>query len=87
MKKASEGIVISVKVTPNASCNEILGWESGELKVRITAVADRGKANEMLIRFLAETWGIRRSQIILTHGHASRHKKICVWGVDPKNLL
>lgn len=71
-------MIILIKVIPNASRNEVVGWEGEELKVRIAAVADKGKANDMLIRFLAETWGLRRDQITLIHGHTSRHKRISI---------
>lgn len=77
-KKHTEGTIILVKVIPNASKNEIVGWESGELKVRITAVPDKGKANDMLISFLAKCWGIKRSQITILQGQTSRHKKLLI---------
>jgi uncharacterized protein (TIGR00251 family) len=81
MKETVDGIVIAIKVIPKASRNEIVGWENSELKVRIAAVPDQGKANEELIAFLAKSFGVSKSNIKLTHGATSRHKRICVSGL------
>ncbi len=45
---------ISVKVIPKASKNEIVGWEEDILKVRLTVVPEKGKANEALIALLSK---------------------------------
>lgn len=79
-------IVISVKVIPNAKRNEIVGWENEELKIRIKAVPEDGKANEELIRFLAKTLKISKSQIEIVRGHTSRHKQLAIQN-PPDNLL
>lgn len=42
-KITPEGIVIPVKVIPKARRNAILGWENGELKIRVAAYPEKGK--------------------------------------------
>ena len=68
--------VLAVKVIPNASCSEIVGWEGETLKVRIKAVAEKGKANEELIRLLAKEFGVPKSGIKILSGKTSRNKRI-----------
>ena len=49
LKTTKDGIVISVKVIPKASRNQIVGWVNDELKVRITTAPEKGEANAHLI--------------------------------------
>lgn len=79
-------IEIRVKVIPKSSHNEIVGWENEELKIRIKASPEKGKANEELISFLAKTLHIAKSQIEIVAGDKSRHKRIIIHGVDDIKL-
>lgn len=69
-------ISIAVKVIPKASRTEIVGWENGELKIRLAAVPDKGEANQELIRYLAHFFNIGKSHVHLLRGATSRHKLI-----------
>ena len=69
-------MILTVKVIPNASRNEIVGVKEGVLKVRIHAPADKGKANEELIVFLSESLKVPKSKITLLSGQTSRLKRI-----------
>lgn len=69
-------MILSVKVIPNAHKNQIVGWENGELKVRIAAIPEKGEANDELIAFLAKHFKIRKSSIQLISGATSRHKRL-----------
>ena len=70
---------ITCRITPNARKSEILGWGSDEkgrpvLMVKIQAPPVEGKANEELIRFMAEVVGCGRGQMQLIRGASSRVK-------------
>lgn len=65
-----------MKVIPKASKSEIIGWENEQLKVRLKAVPEKGKANEELIRVLAEYFNIPKSQITIIRGGKSRIKQV-----------
>lgn len=78
--------VLRVKVTPNSARNSLEGFEDGLLKVRIKAPPDKGKANEELIRFLAKTFHLSKSQIRIVSGHASRLKKLEIEGPLPEDF-
>lgn len=74
-------VLLRVKVTPKARSNSIVGWEGDRLKVRLRANPEKGEANEMLVEFLAELLGVRRSAIRLVKGHASRLKDLEIDGM------
>ncbi len=78
IKETKEGILIPIKVIPKASKNAIVGWEQEELKVKVHAPPDKGKANEELIAFLAKSWKIPPSLFSIYSGETSRHKKLCI---------
>jgi uncharacterized protein len=69
-------ILISIKVTPNAPKDAILGWKEGRLCVKVQGVPEKGRANERLIEFLAEQLGISRSRLTIVSGETSRLKRI-----------
>ena len=68
-----------VVVQPNAKTNEIVSNVAGVLKVKIKAPAIEGKANAELIKFLAKSLGIRKSQMEIIKGLNSRNKVIKVY--------
>lgn len=72
---------LRVRVTPNASRSEILGWENIPLAgrvlcVRLAAPATDGKANRELQRFLAASLGLSKSSVHLEKGDSSRLKTL-----------
>src|SRR5450830_1546035 len=66
---------IEVRVIPRAGRNEVK--ENGEqLKVYLTAPAEDGRANQALIKVLAEHLGVKKSMVIIKKGLRSRQKVI-----------
>lgn len=84
-KGAVESITLSVRIQPRASKNEITRMENGGLKIRLTAPPVDGAANEALIRFLADTLSVTRSQVEIMSGHTSRDKIVRISGVCKAN--
>lgn len=77
-------MILEVKITPNASRNEILRWEENLLVIKIKGIPEKGKVNENLIDFLAKTLGIAKSQIKIVSGRASRLKKLNIEEISIK---
>ena len=78
--KTSTGATFRVRVQPGASKNKIMGVQQDALKVRISATPVEGKANKVLIQFLAKQLTVKRSQVEIMSGHASRIKTIHIVG-------
>jgi hypothetical protein len=80
-----EQLLLSVRVQPRSSKDEIVGPHGTEsLKVRITAPPVDGKANAHLIKFLAKSFGVAKSQVELVSGTTGRDKRLAITG--PKCL-
>jgi uncharacterized protein (TIGR00251 family) len=72
----SDNVLLKVKAFPKAGENRIIGARNGELVVRIRAPALKGQANKELVKFLAKTLAVARSEIKILSGESSRHKLI-----------
>lgn len=85
-KETPEGIILYVRAQPGARKDEIVGEQAGSLKVRVTASPEKGKANEAIIKLLAEELGLKKSAFKIISGETSRDKKILVKGVSLSTL-
>ena len=72
---------IEVRVQPRASSNEIVGHREGVLRVRLQAPPVDGAANDALVRFLADEFGVPRRQVRIVSGFGSRNKIVEVEAV------
>lgn len=80
--KAAPGVRrIEVRVQPRASTNEIVQFRDGVLRVRLQAPPVDGAANEALVRFLADEFGVARRQVRIISGFGSRNKIVEVEAV------
>ncbi|MBZ2207757.1 DUF167 domain-containing protein [Massilia soli] len=70
------GVRLAVQVTPNAKKTEVIGVLDDALKLKLQAQPIEGKANEALVRYLAETLSVPRSAVTVTHGQASKRKLV-----------
>jgi uncharacterized protein (TIGR00251 family) len=69
-------MLVRVRLVPGATTNQIVGQEEGVYKIRLMAPPIDGRANEALIRFLADRLDIAPSLITLVKGHTSKHKTL-----------
>lgn len=69
--------VYKIKVIVGAPKTEIRGYlDDGTIKVAVTAVPERGKANLILINFLAKEFKVKKDQIEILSGSTSRTKLV-----------
>lgn len=87
LRPEPDGIVLSIKLQPRASTNEIGEVMGNELRVKVTAPPVDSAANEALVRFLAETLDCGRNRVELVRGQTSRHKTIRVHGMKAEEVL
>lgn len=86
MEAHAEGSILPVRAQPGARRNEIRGEQDGMLKVCVTQVAEKGKANKALIEVLAKGLSLRKSQIELLSGETASQKRFLVRGIRPSEL-
>src|SRR5262245_19338354 len=81
-----EGVILPVRAQPGAGKNAVRGEQNGMLKVSVTQVAEKGKANKSLAEVLAKGLGLKRSQIELIAGETQPQKKFLIRGVTRAEL-
>ena len=77
-----DGVLLSIKLQPRASVNEIGDVLGDELRVKVTAPPVDAAANEALVRLLAKALDCPRNRVELVRGNTSRHKVVKVYGVS-----
>lgn len=80
VRESRDGVTLSVRVTPRAGRDEVVGVESGLLRVRLASPPVEGAANAALQALLARWLGVPRSDVTLLRGGASRVKLVAVRG-------
>ena len=85
IKETSEGIVVSLKISPNAKKNEIIKTND-DIKIKITAVPIDGKANFALTEFLSKTFKIPKTYIKILKGETSKEKTILFVTKDTEKI-
>jgi uncharacterized protein len=82
IQPAAGGCVVNVRVIPRASKNQIQGVLGDALKIRLQAPPVDGKANEALVRFLADTLSLPTRNVSLISGETGRNKRVLLSGLD-----
>ena len=78
-----KGAALALRVTPRASKNEIVEvMNDGTVKVHLTAPPVEGKANEALLKFLAEILDVAASRLDIVAGAGGRDKLVSVTDMD-----
>lgn len=77
--------MLFLRVTPNAGRDAIEGIEQRDdgtavLRLRVSAVPDKGKANAAVLALLAKQLGVPKSSITLVSGETARFKTVLVDG-------
>jgi uncharacterized protein (TIGR00251 family) len=80
LKGPEASATLSIRIQPRASKNDIGVMENGKLKIRLTAPPVDGAANEALVKFLADTLSVPKSQVEIVSGHTSREKIVRISG-------
>jgi uncharacterized protein YggU (UPF0235/DUF167 family) len=67
-------ILLRVRAKPGARSDRVAGVRGDALLVEVRAAPERGRANEAVVRVLAETLGLKASGIVLKTGATAPRK-------------
>jgi uncharacterized protein (TIGR00251 family) len=77
---------VRLRVSPGANNAHVVGRHGEAWKVRVVAPAEGGRANEAVVRLLAETLSLPRDAVTLVSGHGARDKIVQLTGLDPTQI-
>src|SRR5262249_16182 len=87
LRAQADVVLLSIKLQPRASANEIGEPLGDELRIKVTAPPVDSAANEALIELLAETLDCARGRVELVRGQTSRHKVVAIRGMITEEVL
>ena|SRR5437763_4511823 len=74
---------LRLRVSPGSGRAEIVGRYADGWKVRVTAPPEHGRANEAVLRLVADTLAVPRDAVTIVSGHGARDKIVELTGVGP----
>ena len=86
LRVQADGVLLSVKLQPRASANEIGEALGNELRIKVTAPPVAAAANEALLKVLAQQLHCPRNRVDIVRGHTSRHKVLKLYGITPEDV-
>ncbi|MDR4499179.1 MAG: DUF167 domain-containing protein [Candidatus Scalindua sp.] len=86
IRDMNDGIVISIKVQPNARKDKIIGEYGEQLKIAVTEQPEKGKANKAIIKIIAKWLNIKRAKIEIIGGYKSKDKEIFMRNILRKDI-
>lgn len=85
LRAHSSGVTLTVRAQPGAKKTAITGiygeGAAAQLKIAVHAPPIEGRANQALIAFLSETFGLPKSAVELSSGELLRSKVFLLRGV------
>jgi uncharacterized protein len=85
LRATSAGVTLEVRAQPGAKKTAMTGiygeGTGAQLKIAVQAPPLDGRANEAVIAFLAETFGLQKSAVELVSGDSARSKVILLRGM------
>jgi len=87
IKEIDAGVVFAVKVLPASARTQMCGLYNRMLKVKVAAAPEKGKANSLLLRFLARRLRVKKNDMAIISGHTGPLKHVRVAGISAETLL
>jgi len=80
-------LTLYLYVKPGAKKTGWMGIYDDRIKIQIAATPTKGKANKLLVRFVADFFGVTTKAVKLEKGDASQQKVIVITTKDKKEQV
>jgi uncharacterized protein len=77
---------VRLRVAPGAARAGVVGRHGDAWKLRVTAAAEGGRANDAVVRLLADTLALPRKAVTVVSGHSARDKIVELAGIEPGDI-
>jgi uncharacterized protein len=88
-RRNGDVVTLTLHIQPGAKHTDVAGLHGEALKIRLAAPPVEGRANDALLKFVAEAFAVPVRQVELKQGSQSRRKVVAISGskVEPESLL
>ncbi|QDT31263.1 DUF167 domain-containing protein [Thalassoglobus polymorphus] len=83
----NDALLLPIQALPGSRRNGIIGEHDGHLKVAVTQVPEKGKANKAIIKLLSKELQLSKSQLMIVSGETNSRKKLRITGISSEQLL
>jgi uncharacterized protein YggU (UPF0235/DUF167 family) len=73
---------LAIKVVARSSADRVAGKYDDSYKIQVRAPAEGGRANEAVLKVLADALGVKVGQLQIISGHTHTRKVVGVEGLD-----
>ena len=87
LTQGKNGVFLSIHVSTGSSKNSIDGLFGNKLKVKIKSPPVDGKANEEIISYFAEFFGLPKRSVQIVKGATSKSKVLFLEGLTKETVL
>jgi uncharacterized protein (TIGR00251 family) len=77
---------LTLRVSPGASRSAVVGRHGAGWKIRVAAAPEDGKANDAVVRLLAETLALPTRDVRIVSGMSSRDKTVALEGMGLEEI-
>jgi uncharacterized protein (TIGR00251 family) len=77
---------LTLRVSPGAARSAVVARHGGGWKVRVAAPPEDGRANDAVVRLLADTLSLPARDVQIVSGRASRDKTVALEGMRPEEI-
>ena len=82
VRLAEGGVYVKLRVSPVTKSTAVKGlYGDGAIRLSVAAPPVEGRANAEVERYLAQLFGLSRSEVIVVKGASSRDKLVFVKGI------
>jgi len=86
LQEVAGGVRIRLRVKPGGRVDRLIGPHDGALKLEVRAAPERGRANDAVVRLLADRLGLSRSDLDVIAGRSSQDKTVSVTGISADDV-
>lgn len=86
IKKVENGVVLFIRLTPNSSKDDFIGYCDEYVKIKVSAPPNENRANKKLLSFLSDTFNLSKSSVEIVSGDKSRLKKVLLKNIDEEKV-
>jgi hypothetical protein len=87
IQEVNDGVVFAAKITPSSNRTAVTGLFDEMLKIKVSAIPQKGKANKCLLEFLAKQLDVKKKAVSIISGQTNPIKRIQVLGISAEILL
>jgi uncharacterized protein len=77
---------VRLRVAPGSARSGVVGRHGDGWKVRVAAPPEGGRANDAVVRLLADALEVRRRDVTLVSGHGARDKVVTLAGLGAEEV-